>query len=158
MVSCRVVTLCERDDSSSTSLTTPTSHHSPTTKATLPTALYDMHLSLKGKMVPFAGYTLPVLYETEAGGVMNEHLHCRSEGKSSLFDVSHMGQIRWRGADRVAFLEKVLVGDIAGLGEGEGRLSLITTNEVTKQTARVARSSLAFHSVSWLRDAHVAVF
>ena len=41
-------------------------------QATLPTALYDLHLSLKGKMVPFAGYTLPVLYETEEGGVMKE--------------------------------------------------------------------------------------
>lgn len=109
----------------------PTAARAFGSEATLPTALHDLHLSLKGKMVPFAGYTLPVLYETDEGGVMKEHLHCRSEGKSSLFDVSHMGQLRWRGADRVAFLEKVLVGDIGGLGEGEGRLSLITTNQGT---------------------------
>jgi len=44
-------------------------------------------------MVPFAGYELPVLYEGENGGVMKEHLWCRSEGKASLFDVSHMGQV-----------------------------------------------------------------
>jgi len=80
-------------------------------------------------MVPFAGYTLPVLYKTETGGVMKEHLHCRSENKASLFDVSHMGQIRWHGADRVAFLEKIVVGDIASLAPGSGCLSLVTNED-----------------------------
>lgn len=47
--------------------------------------------------------------------VPSEHLHCRS--KASIFDVSHMGQIRWFGKDRVKFLETLVVGDIAGLGE-----------------------------------------
>lgn len=47
-------------------------------------------------MVPFAGYELPVLYKgTENGGVMKEHLWCRTEGKCSLFDVSHMGQVSY---------------------------------------------------------------
>lgn len=90
------------------------------------TAFYDMHKDMKGKMVPFAGYELPVLYETEDGGVMNETLHCRAPGKASVFDVSHMGQIRWTGKDAADFLEKVLVGDIKGLKSGEGRLTLIT--------------------------------
>jgi len=44
---------------------------------------------------------------------VNEHLHTRAQGCSSIFDVSHMGQIRWYGKDRVKFLESVLVGDIA---------------------------------------------
>lgn len=57
------------------------------------TALYDMHVELGGDMVPFAGYELPVLYKGENGGVMKEHLWCREEGKASLFDVSHMGQV-----------------------------------------------------------------
>lgn len=90
------------------------------------TALNALHRDLGGDMVPFAGYELPVLYKSENGGVMKEHLWCRSEGKSSLFDVSHMGQIRWHGKDRVAFLEKVVVGDIAGLDAGSGCLSLVT--------------------------------
>ena len=90
------------------------------------TALYSLHLDLGADMVPFAGYELPVLYKSENGGVMKEHLWCRSPGKSSLFDVSHMGQIRWLGKDRVAFLEKLVVGDIAGLTPGHGCLSLIT--------------------------------
>lgn len=90
------------------------------------TALYDMHLQLGGDMVPFAGYELPVLYKGENNGVMKEHLWCRSEGKASLFDVSHMGQIKWHGKDRVKFIEKVVVGDIAALTPGNGCLSLIT--------------------------------
>lgn len=90
------------------------------------TALYDMHIQLGGDMVPFAGYELPVLYKGENGGVMKEHLWCRAEGKASLFDVSHMGQIRWHGKDRVKFLEKVVVGDIAALTPNTGCLSLVT--------------------------------
>jgi aminomethyltransferase len=59
------------------------------------TALNSLHKELGGDMVPFAGYELPVLYKgTDNGGVMKEHLWCRSEGKASLFDVSHMGQVR----------------------------------------------------------------
>mmetsp|Transcript_20276 Transcript_20276/g.45990 ORF Transcript_20276/g.45990 Transcript_20276/m.45990 type:complete len:95 (-) Transcript_20276:1358-1642(-) len=57
------------------------------------TALYDYHVEIGGDMVPFAGYELPVLYKGENGGVMKEHLWCREEGKASLFDVSHMGQV-----------------------------------------------------------------
>ena len=91
------------------------------------TSLYDLHLSLGGDMVPFAGYTLPVLYKGgENGGVMKEHLWCRSDGKASLFDVSHMGQIRWHGRDRTKFLERMVVGDIQGLQPNHGCLSLIT--------------------------------
>ena len=61
------------------------------------TALNEWHKALGGEMVPFAGYELPVLYKgdnVKNGGVMKEHLWCRSEGKASLFDVSHMGQVR----------------------------------------------------------------
>lgn len=74
-------------------------------------------------MVPFAGYALPVQYE--GLGVMKEHLHTRADGCAGLFDVSHMGQIRWHGKDAVKFIEKVVVGDIAALKEGEAKLSLI---------------------------------
>eukprot|EP00629_Pelagomonadales_sp_RCC1024_P011815 CAMPEP_0119272718 /NCGR_PEP_ID=MMETSP1329-20130426/8973_1 /TAXON_ID=114041 /ORGANISM="Genus nov. species nov., Strain RCC1024" /LENGTH=401 /DNA_ID=CAMNT_0007272815 /DNA_START=76 /DNA_END=1281 /DNA_ORIENTATION=- len=90
----------------------------------LKTKLYDMHLEKGGKMVPFAGYELPVQYA--GAGVLKEHMHCRAPGKASVFDVGHMGQIKWTGKDRAAFLEKAVVGDIAGLADGEGRLSLLT--------------------------------
>lgn len=61
------------------------------------TALNGLHRELGGDMVPFAGYELPVLYKgSDNGGVMKEHLWCRSDGSAALFDVSHMGQVRTR--------------------------------------------------------------
>lgn len=98
-------------------------------EALIKTSLNSLHRELGGDMVPFAGYELPVLYKgSENGGVMKEHLWCRTEGKCSLFDVSHMGQIRWHGKDRVKFLEKIVVGDIQILKPNEGRLSLVTNS------------------------------
>ncbi len=93
------------------------------------TAFYDLHLELGGKMVPFAGYTLPVQYE--GLGVLKEHVHTRAAGSAGLFDVSHMGQIKWHGKDAVKFLEKMVVGDIASLKEGEAKLSLIMNENGT---------------------------
>jgi aminomethyltransferase len=87
------------------------------------TSLYDLHVAKGGKMVEFAGYYLPVQFE--GLGVMKEHLHTRAPASASLFDVSHMGQIIWRGKDAVKFIEKMVVGDIAGLKPGEAKLSLI---------------------------------
>jgi len=76
------------------------------------TALHDLHVSLGGKMVPFAGYSLPVQFPD---GVLASHLRTREAGKAALFDVGHMGQLIWRGADRAAFLERVCVADVAEL-------------------------------------------
>lgn len=56
------------------------------------TSLYEWHQQQGGKLVPFAGYELPVQYENL--GVLKEHLHTRAPLSSSIFDVSHMGQIR----------------------------------------------------------------
>jgi len=63
-------------------------------------------------MVEFAGYWLPVQYPA---GVKSEHLHTREA--ASLFDVSHMGQVRVHGPDRIPFLESLLVADLASLPE-----------------------------------------
>mmetsp|Transcript_29770 Transcript_29770/g.49798 ORF Transcript_29770/g.49798 Transcript_29770/m.49798 type:complete len:410 (-) Transcript_29770:196-1425(-) len=93
------------------------------------TSLYDMHLGMGGKMVPFAGYSLPVQYD--GMGVLKEHVHTRAENCASVFDVGHMGQILWRGKDAVKFVEKMVVGDIAGLKEGEAKLSLVMNEEGT---------------------------
>lgn len=93
------------------------------------TAFYDLHLSLGGKIVPFAGYSLPVQYE--GLGVLKEHVHTRSASGAGLFDVSHMGQIKWHGKDALAFIEKMVVGDIASLKEGEAKLSLIMNEKGT---------------------------
>ena len=56
------------------------------------TPLYPLHQSLGARMVPFAGYAMPVQYQ----GVLAEHLHCRAQ--AALFDVSHMGQATLSGA------------------------------------------------------------
>lgn len=87
----------------------------------LKTVLYPLHEQLGGKIVPFAGYLLPVQFE--GAGVLKEHEHTRT--KAGLFDVSHMGQIHWYGKDAAAFLEKIVVSDIKGLKTGESTLSLI---------------------------------
>ena len=80
------------------------------------TPLYDMHVEMGAKMVPFAGYEMPVQYPM---GVMKEHLHCRAA--AGLFDVSHMGQVILRGTDYEAValaFESLVPMDVLGLGEG----------------------------------------
>ncbi len=63
----------------------------------LVTPLHALHIEMGAKMVPFAGYDMPVQY---ALGVKKEHLHCRQA--AGLFDVSHMGQLRLKGANAAA--------------------------------------------------------
>eukprot|EP00605_Chrysophyceae_sp_TOSAG23-4_P002528 GSChrysophyteH1.ASY1.ANO1.2793.1 assembled CDS len=87
------------------------------------TKYFDHHIEHGGKMVPFAGYELPVQYK--GTGVLKEHLHTRAEDCASVFDVGHMGQIKWHGKDSVTFLEKMVCGDIGSLKPSEGKLSLI---------------------------------
>lgn len=72
-------------------------------------------------MVPFAGYQMPLQYPT---GIIAEHLHVRA--KAGLFDVSHMGQLRIRGADAAAALETLLPADIVGLAPGRQRYTFFT--------------------------------
>jgi aminomethyltransferase len=88
------------------------------------TPLYGLHRELNGKLVPFAGYELPVQYPT---GILAEHLHTRAA--ASLFDVSHMGQVEVTGADAAHWLEVMLPGDIQGLQPGQTRYALLL-NEV----------------------------
>ncbi len=79
-----------------------------------------LHRSLGAKMVPFAGYSMPVQY---GPGVLAEHNHTRS--KASLFDVSHMGQLSLHGEQAAAVLEGLVPGDIAGLKPGRQRYTLL---------------------------------
>ena len=88
------------------------------------TPLYDLHVELGAKMVPFAGYEMPVQFPA---GVMAEHNHTRN--KAGLFDVSHMGQVIVRGPDYEAAaraLEALIPVDIAGLGENRQRYGFFT--------------------------------
>ena len=90
----------------------------------LTTPLDGLHRRLGGKMVPFAGYAMPVQYPA---GVLAEHLHTRAG--ASLFDVSHMGQVEIRGADCARWLETLVPGDIQGLGLGKTRYTVFTDDQ-----------------------------
>lgn len=95
------------------------------TEALQHTALYDFHLAHGGKMVDFAGWSLPVSYPDLSH--VESHLHTRQG--VSIFDVSHMLQLHIHGADRVKFMESLIVGDVAGLAENTGTLSLLTNDK-----------------------------
>ncbi len=84
------------------------------------TPLYDLHLELNGKIVPFAGYLLPVQYET---GVIREHMAVRTA--CGLFDVSHMGEILLRGPDALKNLQNLLCNDYGVMDVGRVRYSPI---------------------------------
>lgn len=86
------------------------------------TGLFDLHVSLGAKMVPFAGYEMPVQYPM---GVLKEHLHCRAQ--AGLFDVSHMGQVILRGGE-TAF-ESLMPVDVSGLAEGRQRYGMFTNSD-----------------------------
>lgn len=92
----------------------------------LNTSLFDLHVELSAKMVPFAGYSMPVQYPM---GVMQEHLHTRSN--AGLFDVSHMGQVvlsstSWE-AVALAF-ETLVPVDVLGLADGRQRYGFFTND------------------------------
>ncbi len=84
------------------------------------TPLDALHRALGARMVPFAGYDMPVQYKS---GILAEHLHCRAH--AALFDVSHMGQIMLEGTGAAGFLETLVPGDIAGLKPGRQRYTLL---------------------------------
>jgi aminomethyltransferase len=85
--------------------------------------LSALHAELGARMVPFAGWSLPVQYPA---GIIAEHRQCRE--RAALFDVSHMGQASLHGPGAVQALETLAVGDLAGLRPGRQRYSLLTTD------------------------------
>ncbi len=85
------------------------------------TPLHALHLELGARMVPFAGYEMPVQY---GAGLMAEHKWCRES--AALFDVSHMGQLRLSGDDAAAALETLVPVDVVDLAVGKQRYALFT--------------------------------
>lgn len=87
------------------------------------TSLYDLHLELGAKIVPFAGYEMPVQYPL---GVMREHTHTRSQ--AGLFDVSHMGQAKLvaHKGDAATLFEQLVPGGVTSLAEGAMRYTQLT--------------------------------
>jgi aminomethyltransferase len=92
----------------------------------LKTPLHALHTELGAKMVPFAGYSMPVQYPM---GLMAEHAHTRTA--AGLFDVSHMGQLILRGKDAAAAFESLMPVDVMDLPVGKQRYGLLTTDEGT---------------------------
>jgi aminomethyltransferase len=90
------------------------------------TALYDVHRALGGKMVPYAGYEMPVQYP---GGILAEHQIVRKT--VGVFDVSHMGEFEITGPDRNAFVNRVTCNDVTQVAPGGVQYSGILTPEGT---------------------------
>ena len=88
------------------------------------TALYEEHVKLGGKIVPFAGYEMPLGYET---GTMAEHLGTRLH--SGLFDVSHMGRLLFRGQNALPFLRYILTNDAGLLGLMKTQYTFLSDGE-----------------------------
>ncbi|KAH8493337.1 hypothetical protein Peur_061836 [Populus x canadensis] len=88
------------------------------------TVLYDFHVANGGKMVPFAGWSMPIQYKDS---IMESTVNCRQNG--SLFDVSHMCGFSLKGKDCVPFLEKLVIADVAALAPGTGTLTVFTNEK-----------------------------
>lgn len=88
------------------------------------TPLHALHVELGARMVPFAGYDMPVQYPA---GILAEHRHTRAA--AGLFDVSHMGQARLVGADPAAAFERLVPGDLTGLAPGGMRYTLLLNED-----------------------------
>ncbi|MBN8757532.1 MULTISPECIES: glycine cleavage system aminomethyltransferase GcvT [Variovorax] len=90
----------------------------------LKTPLHDLHVELGARMVPFAGYSMPVQYPA---GLMAEHKHTRDA--AGLFDISHMGQLRLVGPDAAAAFETLMPVDVIDLPAGKQRYGLLLNDE-----------------------------
>ena len=87
------------------------------------TPIYESHVEQGGKMVPFAGWEMPVQYK----GIRDEHNHVRT--KVGLFDVSHMGEIRVRGRESLATLQWLTTNDVSKLEKGQAQYSLFPNEQ-----------------------------
>ena len=92
----------------------------------LTTPLHALHLELGARMVPFAGYSMPVQYKS---GLIAEHKQVRES--AGLFDVSHMGQLQLIGPDAATALETLMPVDVIGLGVDKQRYGLLLTDAGT---------------------------
>jgi aminomethyltransferase len=89
------------------------------------TPLYDKHVALGAKMVPFAGWEMPIQY----AGIVAEHRAVR--GGAGLFDLSHMGEFLFEGTGALSALDRLVSSDIAGLEVGHARYGLLTNEKGT---------------------------
>src|SRR3954451_412105 len=87
------------------------------------TPLYDRHVAAGAKLVPFAGWEMPVQYT----GIKDEHLAVRSH--AGIFDVSHMGEIETTGPDAERFLQRILSNDVSKIAENGAQYSVLTRED-----------------------------
>jgi aminomethyltransferase len=90
------------------------------------TPFHDLHVALKARMVPFAGFEMPVQYPT---GITKEHQAVRAG--VGVFDVSHMGEFEFSGPDRNAFVNRLTCNDVAALADGQAQYTALLTDEGT---------------------------
>ena len=90
------------------------------------TPLYETHVALGGKMVPFAGWEMPIQYPM---GIVGEHRAVR--GAAGLFDLSHMGEFLFSGPNAGSAIDRMVSSDIAGLEVGQARYGLLTNEQGT---------------------------
>lgn len=93
----------------------------------LKTPLFDAHVALGGKIVPFAGYELPVQYKN---GALKEYTSVR-DGEAGIFDITHMGQVRVSGAESLKFLQYVTTNDVSKLVDGQVQYSALLNEQGT---------------------------
>lgn len=103
------------------------------------TPLYERHVALGARMVPFAGWEMPVQYE----GVIPEHLAVRRD--RGVFDVSHMGQLHVEGPNAKALLQGLLSNDLDRIGDGEAQYTLLTNERGGIVDDLIAYRIGAFH-------------
>ena len=87
------------------------------------TPLYERHAELGAKLVPFAGWEMPVSYE----GVREEHAAVRTH--AGVFDVSHMGEVEVEGPGALAFLQRALSNDVAAIAVGGAQYSCLCAED-----------------------------
>src|SRR6266542_3841910 len=87
------------------------------------TPFYDFHVQTGAKLVDFAGWEMPLLYRS----IVDEHEQTRKSG--SIFDVSHMGRLSFKGADAQEFLEYALTRKVADMVVGQSRYSLVCNED-----------------------------
>ena len=93
------------------------------------TALNATHRALKAKMVDFGGWEMPVEYPRPGGGLIAEHMAVRTA--VGLFDVSHMGEIRFRGVRALEAVQHITMNDAARLKDGQAQYSALLTQHGT---------------------------
>ena len=98
-------------------------------KAPKRTALYDFHKDIGCTFTTYNGYEVPLYYHHSQGGIINEHLWCRTPNQASIFDISYLTQYRIFGKDRIHFLERCMTADLKNLPTDHAAFTCLTNEQ-----------------------------